>query len=91
VFYFRVFQLIINFPIAIFLLLPLDWLCSQVHVLKWVHTCNVTAYHNAVTLQETDTIQSYELKFHPVLHGVTVFCEHYTLAFPVCYGSEGWW
>jgi hypothetical protein len=55
--------------------------------LRWVHTCNVTAYHNAVTLQVTDTIQSYKLNFHPVLHGVTVPSQHYTLGFPVCYGS----
>ena len=51
----------------------------------------VTAYRNAVTLQETDTIRSYELNFHPVPHGVTVSCERYTLAFPVCYGSSGRW
>ena len=43
-----------------------------VNVLRWVHTSNVTAYPNAVTLQETDTIRSYELKFHSVPHGVTV-------------------
>ena len=61
-------------------------------VLRWVHTCNVTAYRNAVTLQETDTKRSYELNFQPVPHGVTVSCERYTLAFPVCYGSSGrWW
>ena len=59
--------------------------------LKRVHTCNVTAYRNAVTLQETDAIRSYELNFHPVPHGVTVSCERYTLAFPVCYGSSGRW
>jgi len=53
---------------------------------RWVHTCNVTAYRNAVTLQVTDTIQSYVLKFHLVPHGVTVPCELYTLGFPVCYG-----
>ena len=58
---------------------------------RWVHTCNVTVYRNAVTLQETDTIRSYELNFHPVPHGVTVFCERYTLAFPVCYGSSRRW
>ena len=57
----------------------------------WVHTCNVTAYRNAVTLQETDMIRSYELNFHSVPHGVTVSWERYTLAFPVCYGSSGWW
>jgi hypothetical protein len=48
---------------------------------------NVTAYHNALTLQATVTIQSYELNFHPVPQGVTVSCERYTLGFPVCYGS----
>ena len=59
--------------------------------LRWVHTCNVTAYRNAVTLQETDAILSYELNFHPVPHGVTVSCERYILAFPVCYGSSTRW
>jgi hypothetical protein len=44
-------------------------------LLKWVHTCNVTAYQNAVTLQVTDTIRNYDLNFHPVPHGVTVSCE----------------
>ena len=43
--------------------------------LRQVHTCNVTAYRNAVTLQVTDTIRSYELNFHSVPHGVTVSCE----------------
>jgi len=37
---------------------------------RWVHTCNVTAYRNAVSLQVTDTIRSYALNFHPVPHGV---------------------
>jgi hypothetical protein len=60
---------------------------SHVLQLRWVHTCNVTAYRNAVTLQETDTIRSYELNFHPVPRGVTVSCERYILVFPVCYGS----
>jgi hypothetical protein len=54
---------------------------------RWVHACNVTAYRNPVTLQVTDTVRSYELNFHPVLHGVTVSCKRYTLGFPVCYGS----
>jgi len=40
-----------------------------------------------VTLQVTGTIRSYELNFHPMPHGITVSCEHYTLGFPVCYGS----
>jgi hypothetical protein len=51
---------------------------NTVYRLRWVHTCNVTTYHNAVTLQVTDTIRSYGLNFHPVPHGVTVSCEHYT-------------
>jgi hypothetical protein len=55
---------------------------------RWVHTCNVTAYRNAVTLQVTDTIRSYDLNFHPVPHGVTVSCERYTMGFPVSYGSQ---
>jgi len=59
----------------------------QFHPLRWVHTCNVTAYRNAVTLQVTDTIRSYELNFHPVPHSVTVSRERYALGFPVCYGS----
>jgi len=46
-------------------------------LLRWVHTCNATAYRNAVTLQETDTIRSYELNFHPVLYGVRVSCDRY--------------
>ena len=48
----------------------------------------VTLQRNAVTLQVTDTIRSYELNFHSVPHGVTVSCERYTLGFPVCYGSQ---
>jgi len=52
-----------------------------------VHTYNVTAYRNAVMLQVTHKIWSYELNFHPVPHGVTVSCERYTFEFPVCYGS----
>jgi hypothetical protein len=65
--------------------------------------CNVTAYRNAVPLQLTDTIRSYDLNFHPVPHAVTVSCERYTVGFPVCYWSQkhheckegersgGWW
>jgi hypothetical protein len=53
-----------------------------------VHTCNVTAYHNAVTLQLTDTLLSYDLNFHPVPHDVTLSCERHTMGFPVCYGSQ---
>ena len=44
-------------------------------ILRWVHTRNVTAYRNAVTLQVTDTIRSYELNFLSLSHDVTVFCE----------------
>ena len=58
-----------------------------VSILRWVNTCNVTAYHNTVSLRVTDTIRSYELNFHPVPHGVTVFCKRYTMGFPVCYRS----
>jgi hypothetical protein len=54
----------------------------------WVHTCNVTAYRNAVTFQVTDTIRSYDLNLHPVPHGVTASCERYTVGFPVCYGNQ---
>jgi hypothetical protein len=61
---------------------------QQTHALRRVHTCNVTAFHNAVTLQVTDTIRSYGLNFHPVPHGVTVLYESYTMGLPVCYGSQ---
>ena len=37
-------------------------------------------------LRVSDTIWSYKLNFHPLPHGV-VTCEHYTMGFPVCYGS----
>jgi hypothetical protein len=50
--------------------------------------CNVTAYRNAVSLQVTDTIRSYDLNFHPVPHAVTASCERYTVGFRVCYGSR---
>jgi hypothetical protein len=55
--------------------------------MTWVHTCNVTAYRNAVTLQVPDMKRSYDLNFHPVPHGETVSCERYTMRFPVYYGS----
>jgi hypothetical protein len=55
---------------------------------NWVHTCNVNAYRNAVTLQVTDTTQIYGLNFHPMPHGVTVSYERYTMGFPVWYGSQ---
>jgi hypothetical protein len=55
---------------------------------RWVHTCIETAYRNAVRLQLTDTIRSYDLNFQPVPHGVTISCERYTVGFPVCYGSQ---
>jgi hypothetical protein len=61
---------------------------SDVVVYRWVHTCNVTAYRNNVTLQVTDTIRSYDLNFHSVPHDVTVSCERYTVGFRVCYGSQ---
>jgi hypothetical protein len=60
----------------------------QTPALRWAHTCNVTAHRNAVTSQVTDAIRSYGLNFHHVPHGVTVSCEHYTMGFPVCYGSQ---
>jgi hypothetical protein len=34
--------------------------------LGWVHTFNVTACRNAVTLQVANAVQSYELNLHPV-------------------------
>jgi len=52
-----------------------------------VGNVNVTAYRNAVALQVTHTIRSYELNFHPAPHGVTVSCERDILRFPVCYAS----
>jgi len=58
------------------------------YALRWVHTCNLILYRNAVMLQVTDTIRSYELKFNPVPHGVTASCVRYTLGFLVCYGSQ---
>jgi hypothetical protein len=61
---------------------------SGVKELRLVHTCNVTAYRNAVTLQVTDTIRSYDLNLHPVPHVVTVSCGHCTMGFPVCYGNQ---
>ena len=54
---------------------------------KRPHTNNLKGGHTlvtlpcTVTLRVTDTIQSYELNFHPVPHGLTVSCEHYTLEF----------
>jgi len=56
-------------------------------LLRWVHTYNVTAYRNAITLQVNDAIRSYKLNFHPVPHVVTVSYECYNLGFSVCYGS----
>jgi hypothetical protein len=58
------------------------------NILRWVHTCNVTTYHKTVTLKVTDTIQSYDLNFYPVPHGVTVSCKCYAMGCPVCYGSQ---
>jgi hypothetical protein len=68
--------------------MTLDWIRYGQDTLRWLHTCNVTAYLNAVTVQVTDTIRSYDLKFHPVPHGVTVACGRYTMGFPVRYGSQ---
>jgi CRISPR/Cas system-associated endoribonuclease Cas2 len=48
---------------------------------------NVYAFRNAATLQVTHTLQSYDLNFNPVPHGVTVSCKRYTRRFPVRYGS----
>jgi hypothetical protein len=58
---------------------------SERPTLRCVHTCTVTAYRNAITLQVTDTIRSYDLNFHPVPHDVTVSSERYTMGFTVCY------
>jgi hypothetical protein len=63
-------------------------LATGLHLLRWVLTCNVTAYRNAVTLQVTHTIRRYDLNFLPVPHGVTVSCERYTMGFPVFKGSQ---
>jgi hypothetical protein len=41
-----------------------------------------------LTLQLTDTMMSYNLNFHPMPHGITVYCECYTMGFPVCYRSQ---
>jgi hypothetical protein len=57
-------------------------------LLRSVHTCNVTPYRNAVTLQVTDTIRSYDLIFHPVPHDVRVSCERYTMVLTICYGRQ---
>jgi hypothetical protein len=58
------------------------------HLIRWVHTCTVMAYRNAVTLQVIDTKRSYDRDFHPMPHDVTVFCELCTMEFPVFYGSQ---
>jgi hypothetical protein len=62
------------------------WILHCVH-LRWVHTCNVTAYRNAVRLQVSWHEAELYLNFHPVLHGVTSSCEGHNKRFPVCYGS----
>jgi hypothetical protein len=64
------------------------WCVRATVSLKMGITCNVAAYRNAVTLQVTDTIRSYDLNFHPVPQGVTVSCERYSVGFPVCHGSQ---
>jgi hypothetical protein len=71
-----------------FLLQPWLQRTCLIFTLRWVHTCHVTTYRNAVTLQVTDTIHSYDLNFHPVPHAVTVSYERYTVGFRVCYGSQ---
>jgi hypothetical protein len=93
-----------SFKCCSYFLLHTHYNCfhKPIDILRWVHTCNVTAYRNAITLQVTDTIRSYDLNFHPVPHGVTVSCKCYTMGFPVHYGSQkhheckegemnGWW
>jgi hypothetical protein len=57
---------------------------TTVELVRWVHTCNVTAYRNV----SSDTIRNYDLNVQPVPPGVTVSCERYTVGFPVCYGSQ---
>jgi hypothetical protein len=47
----------------------------------------VTLPHT-VRMQVTDMIWSYHLNFHPMPHGVTVSCEHYTMGIPVCYKTR---
>ena len=56
-------------------------------VFRWVHTCNVIAGLNSITLWVIETIWNYELNFHPMPHDVTESCECYTSGFPVCHGS----
>jgi hypothetical protein len=68
--------------------LLLTYLWDMSRGLRCVHTCNVTTCRNAVTLQVTDTIRSYDLNIHPMPHAVTVSCDRYTVGFPVCYGSQ---
>jgi len=51
--------------------------------IKWK---KIEFLYRALQLQGTETIQSYELNFHPVLHGVSVSCRRYTVGFAVCYG-----
>jgi hypothetical protein len=79
----------VTFLIVWWVVLLLETLKTRISsMLRWVHTWNVTAFHNAVTLQMTDMKRSYDLNFHPVPHGIIVSCEHYTMGFPVYYGSQ---
>jgi hypothetical protein len=55
---------------------------------KGGYTCNVTALRNSVTLQETHTIRSYDLNFHPMPHGVIlVVSDERYIRFPVYHGG----
>jgi hypothetical protein len=86
--YYRNFNLYLNSMLLTVLNLHyLIWFTDH-HLLRWVHTCNVNMYCNAVMLQVTDTKQSYDLNFHSKPHGVTVSCKRYTMGFLVCYGSQ---
>jgi hypothetical protein len=55
--------------------------------LRWVHTCNITAYRNSVMMHVTDMKWSYDLNFHSVPHSITISCKCYTMGYPVCYRS----
>ena len=69
--------------------LLVERLTGGLNVLRWIHTCNVTACRNAVTLQMPGTIRSYELNFHLKPHDVRVSCERYTLVAPsLLWGPE---
>jgi hypothetical protein len=65
---------------------PSTWAWRQISSPKGGYT--LVTLPRTVTLQVTDTIRSYDLKFHPMPHGVTVSCERCTMGFPVCYGNQ---